>query len=187
MFPPAPIYITVSGNTIWVSQDSNGTQVIQFGEFGWDGNDWMPVSVTSGGVMQVAVVSGTSNGQGIGWNQQVAVASGTFAASAAAGSIINVPIPLPQTPQKDALYLVSFMNPSALGTALTATFQNQLNFGGSGTHYATVTQITIPSGGTQSYLIQGWPMGDAAAQIQLSNQSAASSTGGTVLIEVTKV
>ena len=111
----------------------------------------------------------------------------TFAASAAAGTVVTASVPLPGTFQKDALYLVAINNPSGLGTAVTVTFQNGMKFGGSSVVYATVTSVNVASGAVVAYLVQGWLLGDAAAQISCTNSAAASSSGGTVQVEVVLV
>jgi len=111
----------------------------------------------------------------------------TFAASAAAGTVVTASVPLPGTLQKDALYLVAINNPSGLGTAVTVTFQNGVKFGGSSVVYATVTSVNVASGAVVAYLVQGWLLGDAAAQISCTNSAAASSSGGTVQVEVVLV
>lgn len=110
----------------------------------------------------------------------------TWAASAASGTAETVSVPLPSPYQGDALYLVSVQNPSALGTSVTLNFQNAINFG-AGDQWSTITSVDVVSGATQSYLIQGWLLGDGAAQISGTNDQTASSTGGTVLVQVRKV
>ena len=122
-----------------------------------------------------------------GWNTTLGTYSVTFAASAAAGTIETVSVPIPSPVQKDALYLVSVNNPSGLGTSVTVTFENAVKFGGSTVDYSKVTSVDVASGTIQSYLVQGWLLGDADAQISVSNDAAASSTGGSVDFEVTRV
>jgi len=62
-----------------------------------------------------------------------------------------------------------------------------MNFGGSSALYATVTSVTVASGAISAYLVQGWLLGDAAGQISVTNSAAASSSGGTVQVEVVLV
>lgn len=123
----------------------------------------------------------------IGRNHGLGTYSVSFAASAAAGTTETVAVPLPTPPQAAALYLVALNNPSSLDTAVTVTFQNGMLFGGTTPIYATVTSVTVASGAVTAYLIQGWLLGDAAAQISVVTSSAASSSGGTVQIEVVLV
>lgn len=107
----------------------------------------------------------------------------TWAANATANTAETVSVPLPAVYQKDALYLVSINNPSALGTAITVTFNNQINFG-LGETYVPATSVSITSGQALTLLVQGWLLGDGAAQISGVNNSAASPTGGTVQFQV---
>ncbi len=123
----------------------------------------------------------------LGWNKYIGTYSVTFAASAAAATVETVAVPIPADVQKDALYLVSVNNPTALATSVTVTFNNGVKFGGSTTDYSEVTSVDVASGAVKSYLVQGWLLGDAAAQISVSNDAAASSTGGSVQFEVTMV
>ena len=110
----------------------------------------------------------------------------TWAASVGGGTVETASLSLPTTFQTEALYLVSVQNPTTLGTSVTLNFQNAINFG-SGNQWSTVTSLDVASGATQSYLIQGWLLGDAAAQISATNDSAASASGGTVSVQVRKV
>lgn len=123
----------------------------------------------------------------LGWNKYIGTYSVTFAASAAAWTVETVAVPIPAQVQKDALYLVSVSNPTALATSVTVAFNNGVLFGGSTTAYSEVTSVDVASGAVKSYLVQGWLLGDASAQISASNDAAASSTGGTVQFEVTMV
>ena len=123
----------------------------------------------------------------LGWNKYVGTYSVAFAASAAADTVQTVAVPVPTDVQKDALYLISVNNPTALATSVTVTFNNGVKFGGSTTEYSEVTSVDVASGAAKSYLIQGWLLGDADAQISASNDAAASSTGGSVQFEVTMV
>lgn len=123
----------------------------------------------------------------LGWNQYVGTYSVTFAASAAAGTVETVAVPIPTDVQKDALYLVSVNNPSGLATSVTVVFNNGVLFGGSTTVYSEVTSVDVASGAVKSYLVQGWLLGDADAQLSVSNDAAASSSGGTVQFEVTMI
>lgn len=123
----------------------------------------------------------------LGWNKNLGTYSVTFAASVAAGTIETVSVPIPSGVQKDALYLVSVNNPTALGTSVTVTFNSGMTFGGDTTEYSEVTSVDVASGAIKSYLVQGWLLGDADAQISVSNDAAASATGGIVEFEVTMV
>ncbi len=122
----------------------------------------------------------------VGSNALVGTYSVTFAASATADTVETVSVPLPTTLQKDALYLVSVNNPSGLGTSVTVTFQNAIGFGGKNV-LSTVTSLDVASGAVQSYMVQGWLLGDGFAQISVSNDAATSASGGTVDFEVTRV
>lgn len=122
----------------------------------------------------------------IGSNALVGTYSVTFAASAAAGTVETASVPLPSPLQKDALYLVSVNNPTGVGTSVTVTFQNVIGFGGSPV-FSAVTSVDVASGVVQSYLVQGWLLGDGAAQISVTNDVAASASGGTVQFEVTRI
>lgn len=73
------------------------------------------------------------------------------------------------------------------GTSVTVTFQNAQTFGTSATYYSDITSIDVADGVTQSYLVQGWLMGDGASQIQVSLDNGASDQAGTVWFEVTQV
>ena len=123
----------------------------------------------------------------LGWNKYLGTYSVTFAASAAAATVETVAVSIPTDIQKDALYLVSVNNPTALGTSVTVTFNNGVTFGGGTTTYSEVTSVDVASGAVQSYLVQGWLLGDADAQLSVSNDAAASATGGTIAFEVTMV
>lgn len=133
-----------------------------------------------------SVLSGSLVPQ-LGWNKYLGTYSVAFAANVAAGTVETVAVPIPTDVQKDALYLVSVNNPSALGTSVTVTFNNGVNFGGSTPDYSEVTSVDVASAAIKSYLIQGWLLGDADAQISASNDAAASSSGGTVQFEVTMI
>lgn len=110
----------------------------------------------------------------------------TWSGSAGAGTTQSTNVTLPAQLQKDALYLVSVQNPSSLGTSVTVTLNNMIDFG-AGPIAANVTSVSVPSGTTKSYLVQGWLMGDAAAQIVASNDSSVSSNGGSIYIQVRAV
>lgn len=145
----------------------------------------IPKPTTASGNPQVAL-TGSLVPQ-LGWNKYIGTYSVAFAASAAAATVETVAVPIPADVQKDALYLVSVNNPSGLATSVTVTFNNGMKFGGSTPEYSEVTSVNVASGAVKSYLVQGWLLGDADAQISASNDAAASSSGGTVQFEVTMV
>ncbi len=181
---------SVSEASIDASTGTAGTAVpaktIQVG--GTDGTDLRTLATDATGAVKLA--AGTNQigtMQDVGWNTNLGHYSVTFAASAAADTVETVSVPLPSPVQKDALYLVSVNNPSGLGTSVTVTFNNGMQFGGSTTSYSEVTSVDVASGAVKSYLIQGWLLGDADAQISASNDAAASSTGGTVDFEVIRI
>ena len=105
-----------------------------------------------------------------------------YAAAAAANTVVDEPVPLPTEYGPSALYLVTVSNPVALGTALTVTFQNGIGINGT-VEQATVTTITVASGVTQGYLVQGILLGDGAGQISVSN-SVATAAAGTAYVQV---
>lgn len=120
--------------------------------------------------------------QGIGSNTLLGEYSFTYASGAAANTVVNQTVPLPTNYQPDALYLATISNPSALGSALTVTFQNGISINGTLTQ-STVTTLTIASGVTQSYLVQGIMLGDGAGQISISN-AVATAAAGTAYVQV---
>lgn len=73
------------------------------------------------------------------------------------------------------------------GTSVTVAFQDAQTFGTSTTYYAEVTSIDVADGVTQAYLVQGWLLGDAPSQIQVSLDNGASDQAGDVWYEVTQV
>ncbi len=153
-----------------------------------------PTGATSADVY-IATTSGSETLQGntttTTYTQSAALASGAaLPSSNTTGQPANtdqtVSVPLPGVLQSNALYLVSVNNPAGLGTSVTATFQNAVNFGG-GDVWSTVTSEDVASGAVKSYLVQGWLLGDAASQISATNDDVASSSGGTVQVQVRKV
>lgn len=73
------------------------------------------------------------------------------------------------------------------GTSVTVTFQDAQTFGTGTTYYAEVTSIDVADGVAQAYLVQGWLLGDAASQVQVSLDNGASDQAGLVWYEVTQV
>ncbi len=158
-----------------------------------DANNHLAVGMTkfvqtpSGILMpELTDAAGYVQSKTVGSNALIGTYSVTFAASTAANTVETASVALPSTFQKDALYLVSVNNPSGLGTSVTVTFQNAIGFGGANV-FSTVTSVDVASGAINSYLVQGWLLGDGDAQISVSNDAAASSTGGTVQFEVIRV
>lgn len=182
----AQLYVTPAllgvgpGNTSFLAavEDTNNHVAVGMTKF---------VQTPTGILMpEITDAAGYVQGKTVGSNALVGTYNVTFAASAAANTAETASVPLPSTLQKDALYLVSVNNPTGLGTSVTVTFQNAIGFGGSNV-FSTVTSVDVASGAVQSYLVQGWLLGDGAAQISVSNDAAASASGGTVDFEVTRV
>ena len=138
-------------------------------------------SVTVKGQAQAVAASGQQVSLA-GSNVLLGEYSFAYASAAAANTVVNEPVPLPTQYQASALYLVTISNPSSLGSALTVTFQNGISINGTLTQ-ATVTTLTIASGVTQSYLVQGILLGDGAGQISTSN-SVATAAAGTAYVQV---
>lgn len=80
-----------------------------------------------------------------GWNKTLGTYSVTFAASAAANTVETVSVPIPSPVQKDALYLVSLMNPTGTPQGLTATVGTSgsvgSNLAASTTYYYAVSAV----------------------------------------------
>lgn len=186
-FGTAPTAGSVSVGIDWQSAGSalNHIAVTQSGVWNVGVSGSIPAGSNTIGAVTQGSAPWTVNK--VGHNTVLGTYSVTFAASAAAGTVETVSVPLPSTYQDEALYLVAINNPSGLGTAVTVTFQNGMKFGSTSVLYTTVTSVNVASGAIQAYLIQGWLLGDAAAQINVTNSSAASSSGGTVQIEVVMV
>ncbi len=110
----------------------------------------------------------------------------SFPANASAGTTQTASVTLPLTPQKDAMSLVSIQVPSAIGTPITVSLQNGINFG-SGVEPSTLTSLVVGAGTAQSYLVQGWLLGDGPGTISVVATNGVSATGGTVVIKVIKV
>lgn len=130
--------------------------------------------------------------QPVGRNAIIGIGELTWAANATAGTVQKASVTLPATVNGSGFYLISINNPAGLASSVTLNFQNQVNFGGTvGLVYSTITSVDVPTATTnepaQDYLIQGWPMGDAAAQILATNDVTASGTGGTVTFVVRAV
>ena len=143
-----------------------------------------PYYQTSAGIIVPAPVDANNNPQAslVGVNALIGEYSFAYASAAAANTDVNESVPLPAQYQASALYLVTISNPVALGSALTVTFQNGISINGTLTQ-ATVTTLTIASGVTQSYLVQGILLGDGAGQISTSN-SVATAAAGTAYVQV---
>ena len=168
------------GNTSFLAavQDANNHVAVGMTKFVQTPSGILLPEITdSGGYVQSKTV---------GSNVLVGTYNVTFAASAAANTTETASVALPTTLQKDALYLVSVNNPTGLGTSVTVTFRNAIGFGGSNV-FITVDSVDIASGALQGYLVQGWLLGDGAAQISVTNDVAASASGGTVQFEVTRI
>lgn len=133
--------------------------------------------------MTTVHTSPTAAMQMLGSNATEGVYTFAIPASGTAAVTANVPIPTPT--QADALYLVSVLNPSTIAQACTIQFNNAINFG-SGIEYCEVTSVSVATGGLNSYLVQGWLMGDGAAQISVT-PAAAATAAGNVLVQVRKV
>ncbi len=73
------------------------------------------------------------------------------------------------------------------GTSVTAAFSVAQVFGTTTTYYAEITSVDVADGVTQSYLVQGWLLGDGASQLQVSLDNGASNPAGSVWYEVTMV
>ena len=80
-----------------------------------------------------------------GWNTNLGSDSVSFAAGAAAGTVETVAVPIPSPVQKDALYLVSLMNPTGTPQGLTATVGTTgsvgANLAASTTYYYAVSAV----------------------------------------------
>ena len=143
-----------------------------------------PLVVTQSGLLLFAPTDANNNPQVslAGSNALLGEYSFAYASGAAASTVVNESVPLPAQYQASALYLVTISNPASLGTALTVTFQNGISVNGTLTQ-ATVTTLTIASGVTQSYLVQGILLGDGAGQVSVSN-SVATAAAGTAYVQV---
>lgn len=117
-------------------------------------------------------------------NVVIGVYEAAFQGGQGAGTSQVIPVPLPPELQQDALYLVAINNPAALSAGVTVTFSNGILFGGEMPVPCAVSQVTVASGVSQCYLIQGWLLGDASASITVTLNTTASASGGTVQIQV---
>ncbi len=80
-------------------------------------------------VPELTDAAGYVLGKQVGRNATVASGFVSFAASAAGGTAETASVSLPATLQKDALYLVSIMNPAGTPQGLTATVQSSGSVG----------------------------------------------------------
>lgn len=139
---------------------------------------------------QYEVVEGVNNSAYSvvnGKNVLIANASVNFASNATANTVETATVMIPTLLQKDATYLISINNPVELGTAVNVTLNNGMYFGTATPVYSKVFNVDVPSGTVQSWVVQGWLMGDSSSQIYVKNDSPASASGGTVSIEVTAI
>lgn len=122
-----------------------------------------------------------------GKNVLVANASVNFVSNAAANTVETASITIPTLLQKDAVYLISINNPTSLGSAVNVTLNNGMLFATATPIYSKVFNVDVPSGTVQSYVVQGWLLGDSASQISVKNDNVVSANGGTVSFEITAI
>lgn len=146
------------------------------------------------------------DGPGVAMPGGYSTAYPTWANGTAAGTVVNLDIPLPQnalTPvaaQRDAIYAVIIKNPSTT-SGITCNVRNAVSFNGGTVQHANVDGSSNPnatgtaagSGGyplnvaanTPSpvcFLVQGWMLG-SAGRLSLSNDSVIAD-GSTVTADV---
>lgn len=147
------------------------------------------VAPTTGAVNYTAIFQANSptNATSLtGSNAVVSEQSASYPASTGSNTNSTLTFDLPLVFQASSLYLVTVNVPSDLGTSFSVNFQNQINISGTLTSSA-VTSLTAPAG-ANSYLIQGWMLGDGPALCVLSNTTAISSTAsGNVTVQVRKI
>lgn len=134
-------------------------------------------------LLSAGVITTTRNGS----NAQVFDGSATFANNAAAGTIVNLEVPLPASLQGDALYLISITNPST-ETALTVRVRTKETLNAVA-RYPELTSfgvaVNTPDG--KSVLVQGWMLGEAG-RLSISNDTVLGAAGAfTAFVRVRKI
>jgi len=143
------------------------------------------VNPTTGQPEQVQGQGGAPFSVPIGFNLSIGTQTVTFASSAAVQTAESATFTLPTVSQPFALYLVVIDVPANVGSSFTFTFNNAINLNGT-TVYATVTSLTAGQGTTISRLVQGWMLGDAPAQVVVTNAQETSASA-TITIQVREV
>jgi hypothetical protein len=123
----------------------------------------------------------------IGNNALIGNYSASFAAGAAAGTSVTISVPLPTNPQPNGYYWIGVVNPASIGAAVTVQCKNICTLSDNNSYQINVSSpVTVNSGSTNSFVVQGFLLGDTAAQIQVT-LNAASTGAGSVLIQVREV
>jgi hypothetical protein len=105
--------------------------------------------------------------------------------SAAAGTVVDLDIPLPRELQLDAKYVVVIRNPST-ETALTVKVKNKESFGAN-VVYPEVISIAVPVNSIKFAIVEGWMLGEAG-RLTLTNDAATGLAGAfTADIRIRKV
>lgn len=109
----------------------------------------------------------------------------TIAASAAAGTIVNVDVALPAKLDPDSRYEIVAYNPGAV--AVTVRAQNRETLGGSA-RFPQVASFTVAAGATSApQIVQGYLLGENPARLAVSNDAANGATAFSVAVRVRKV
>ncbi len=150
-----------------VRKDAVGTTV------GTDG-DYAVLQLDSSGNLRSIDVAATASLTSIdtklnGTNTQVYDSTALWANSAAANTVVNKDVALPTPLQRQAMYLITIINPSTV-TALNVKVQTKETISAVD-HYADLTSFSVAANGKTSTLVQGWLLG-AAGRLALTNATA---------------
>jgi hypothetical protein len=113
--------------------------------------------------------------ENLGSNDLVASGSFAFANNAAAGTVVNVDVPLPAAPSAGGEYLVTVYDPSAV-TDLAVSVQNKHTMGGQA-RYGELAVFAVLKGKTRDVPLAFWILGEGG-RLAISNDTVLGAADG---------